>query len=139
MKGLPTLIRLHRWRLDGKRKRLAELERLAAELDDQRRQLEAELGAEQEVAKAFTEAALTYDVYAKAVIMRRENLAQSIADTKSQIERWALEVMESFQDVKRYELAQAHRQRAAEQQAARREQAVLDEVGAELYRRRNRG
>ena len=32
MKPLPTLIRMHRWRLEEKRRKLAELERLRAEL-----------------------------------------------------------------------------------------------------------
>lgn len=139
MKGLPTLIRLHRWRLDEKRKQLAALERLAAKLREQRRRLEEELRAEQDVARSLTGAEFTYAAYAKAVVQRRETLARSIAEAEGQIERVMAEVTEAFRELKRYEVAQANRERAAEEEAARREQAVLDDVGANVYRRRETG
>lgn len=139
MKGLPTLIRLHRWRLDEKRKQLVALERLAAKLRDQRRRLEEELRAEQDVARSLTGAEFTYAAYAKAVVRRRETLARSIAEAESQIERVMAEVTEAFRELKRYEVAQANRERAAEEEAARRERAVLDDVGANVHRRRKTG
>jgi chromosome segregation ATPase len=139
VKGLPTLIRLHRWRLDEKRKQLAALERLAAKLREQRRRLEEELRAEQDVARSLTGAEFTYAAYAKAVVQRRETLPRSIAEAEGQIERVMAEVTEAFRELKRYEVAQANRERAAEEEAARREQAVLDDVGANVYRRRETG
>lgn len=135
MKGLPNLIRLHRWRLDEKRKNLAELERLAEELRDQGRRIEEEMRAEQAAAGASTEAGFAYAAYARAVIARRAKLAASLADAKAKIAAAAVEVTESFQELKRLELAQEHRITAERQRTARLDQAVLDELGIALHRR----
>lgn len=136
MKGLPNLIRLHHWRLDEKRKQVAELRRLAAELWGQRHRLEEELRTEQDVARSSTEAGTTYGGYAKSVIERRRNLEVSIRDVEAQIERATMAVTEAFREVKHYELALAEREKKAGEKMARRERAVLDEIGAQSYCRR---
>lgn len=135
MKGLPNLIRLHRWRLDEKRRRLTDLERLAAELRERRARLAAELRAEQEAARSSIEGQFIYGSYARAVIERREKLAQSIASAEEEVAEAAAQVTEAFQELKRFELAQAQRERAVRARAARIEQALLDETGLERYRR----
>jgi len=135
VKGLPNLIRLHRWRLDEKRRRLTDLERLAAELRERRARLAAELRAEQEAARSSIEGQFIYGSYARAVIERREKLAQSIASAEEEVAEAAAQVTEAFQELKRFELAQAQRERAVRARAARIEQALLDETGLERYRR----
>jgi flagellar export protein FliJ len=136
VKGLPNLIRLHRWHLDERRKNLVELERLAAELRGQRRQIDEDLEAEKTVAGSSVEAGMTYGDYVKAMIERREKLGHSIAEVEKQIERASEEVMEAFQEVKRYELAQAHRERLFREKEARLERLALDEMGVGAFRRR---
>jgi flagellar export protein FliJ len=136
VKGLPNLIRLHRWHLDERRKNLVELERLAAELRGQCRQIDEDLEAEKTVAASSVEAGMTYGDYVKAMIERREKLGHSIAEVEKQIERASEEVMEAFQEVKRYELAQAHRERLFREKEARLERLALDEMGVGAFRRR---
>ena len=137
MKGLPNLIRLHRWRLDEKRRNLAELERLAAELRDQGHRMEQEVKLEQEAAGASPEAGFAYGAYAEAVIARRAKLAASLAEVKARIAQAAADVTASFQDLKRLEIAQDHRDEAARRRADKAEQAMLDELGLVSYRRGN--
>ena len=136
MKGLPNLIRLHRWRLDEKRRNLAELERLAEELRGQARRLEDELKSEQKTASLSPEGTFAYAAYAKAVIARRAKLAASLTEAKQKIAQAADDVTESFQELKRLEIAQEHREKAARQQAAKFEQTTLDELGVAAHRRK---
>jgi flagellar FliJ protein len=137
VKGLPNLIRLHRWRLDEKRKNLAQLERLAADLREQDRRLDAELTQEQATAAASEEVRASYGAYAQNVVERRERIAQSKAEVAAQIEQAGIEVQEAFQELKRYEIALEARQKAERQKAARIEQARLDDLGLQMYRRKS--
>lgn len=138
MKGLPNLIRLYRWRLDEKRRNLAELERLAADLREQGRRIEEEVRSEQGVASASPEVGFAYGAYATAVIARRTKLAASLAEVKAKIAAAAADVTESFQELKRLEIAQSHREQAAKQRAAKLEQLGLDELGIAAHRRGRR-
>lgn len=133
MKGLPNLIRLHRWRLDEKRRNLAELERLAAELRDQGVRIEENMRSEQKVAVNSPEAGFAYGNYAKAVIARRATLAASLAEVQLKISETADDVTQSFQELKRFEIAQEHREKAARERAARLEQFAFDELGARRH------
>ena len=138
MKGLPNLIRLHRWRLDEKRKNLGGLERLAADLREQGHRIENELKGEQMAAGASREAGYAYGAYAKTVIARRARLAASLAEAKAKIAQAADEVTESFQELKRLEIAQGNRERAARDKAAKSERLILDELGLNAHRRGGR-
>ncbi|MGB8274482.1 MAG: flagellar FliJ family protein [Alphaproteobacteria bacterium] len=136
MKGLPNLIRLNRWRLDEKRKKLAELERLFAQLSEQERKLEDEMKREQQVAARSDEALTAYGAYARGVIERREKLAHSKAEVDAQIDRARGEEQEAFRELKRFEVAYETRQTAQRRLAARVEQAMLDDMGQQIFRRR---
>ena len=56
--GLHTLIRLHKWRLDEKRRALSELQALADKLAQDTARLEREITAEQEIARTSPEGLL---------------------------------------------------------------------------------
>jgi len=136
MSALESLIRLHRWQLDERRRDLATLEDLAARLQGERRKLDEEDERERAVASASPEAAFGYAGYARSLIDRRRKLEQSQAEVAGQIVRARDALGEAFQEVKRYEIAAANRQKQAEQRDARRQQQALDEVGVEGFRRK---
>lgn len=139
-KDLKALIRLHQWFVDEKRRKLAELERMLAELEDRARKLETEVVTEQKIARAAPETAgATYGAYAVHVIERRERLTRSIASMAAEVAHAREELNDSYRELKKYETAQAARDRRAAAEAARRDQAVLDEIGVETYRRRKAG
>ncbi len=138
MKALPTLIRIHRWHLEEKRRKLTELERLRAELAAQTRRLEERLASEQRVAEHSEEGRYAYGAYAASIISRRETLTVSIGESQQAIVLARDEVSEAFREVKKHEIAARIRERRAQAEAARREQALLDEVGLNMhYRRRH--
>ena len=134
MKGLPNLIRLHRWRLDEKRKNLADLERLAAQLRDRGLRLEDEMRHEQDAAAGSSEAGYAYGPYAKTVISRREAIAASLAEVRSKIAQAAEAVSEAFRELKRFEVAQERREQAAKDKTAKQERQMLDELGLQGHR-----
>ena len=135
MKGLPALIRLHKWRLDEKRQVLAELERLASRLRQEQIDLELEVTDEQEVAANSPEAMAAYGPYATAVIARRARLHQSLVEVEQRMHGALEDVTLAFRELKKYELVNARRDRVALDQEKRQQQAVLDELGLNLYRR----
>ena len=135
MKGLPNLIRLHRWRLDEKRKDLAELENLAADLRMQGQRLEDEMTSEQQVAARTQEGNYAYGRYANSVIRRREAIAASLAEVKAKIAQAAAAVTEAFRELKRYEIAQERREQMEADKAAKAESKMLDELGLQAHRK----
>jgi flagellar FliJ protein len=139
MSALDSLIRLHRWQLDERRRDLATLEDLALKLVEEHRKLELEDQREQLAAAAAPEAAFAYAGYARGLIDRRRKIEQSQAEVVEQIARAREALAEAFQEVKRYEIAAANRVRVEEQRDAKRQQRVLDDLGVEGFRRKTVG
>ena len=133
---LHTLIRLSRWKLDEKRRALAELQALADRLAGEAGRLESEVQAEQQVARESVEAGYGYANFARHAIERRRRLAQSIAEVSRQIEAATEEMGEAFQELKRFELTQEGRDRREQARLRQRESAALDEMALTGFRRR---
>ncbi|HEV7371948.1 flagellar FliJ family protein [Arenibaculum sp.] len=136
MSELDTLIRLHRWQLDEKRRALADLQALADRLEEDKARLEAEVSREQEAARNSADVAFSYAGFAQVAIERRRRLEQSVAQIHAQIAVATDEVADAFQELKRYELAQEGRDRRERQRRSRREGILLDEVAVTGYLRR---
>jgi flagellar export protein FliJ len=136
MSTLETVIRLHRWQLDERRQQLAELERLEAKLRAEAQRLLHERDEEQRVAAAAPEASAAYANYAAALLDRQRRLEHSIAEVSEQAQRARDALAESFRDVKRFEIAAANRLKRSRAVVARRQQVASDELGVQIYRRR---
>ena len=135
--NIKNLIRLHEWNVDEKRRKLGELLRLQGELEDQMKQLEADLIEQQKAAAADpTLAGLTYGAFAKQVIQRRENLQDSIDQMEIVIGHAQDELSDAYQELKKYETVENNRLRRFEREQNRREQIMLDEVALNQHRRK---
>ena len=139
MSALESLIRLHRWQIDERKRHLADLEALAAKLRDEQRRLALEEQHEQAAASASAEAAYAYAGYAHGLIERRRKLMQSLAEIDGQVAKAREALAEAFQEVKRYEITAASRARQQQIREQRRQQRTLDELGVDAYRRRTNG
>jgi flagellar export protein FliJ len=135
MSTLDSLIRLHRWQLDERRRRVAELETLAATLRGELDRLEVEQVAEQQAAQNSPEASFAYGSYAGAMVERRRKLKQSLSETEQQAVKAREALAEVFQEVKRYEIASAKRILNQRVQADRVQQHDLDEIAIDIHRR----
>jgi len=135
MKGLPTLIRVHKWELEEKRRQLSEREGLRDDFIQELARLEESLIENQRAAAHSPEIAATYGVYALQVIEQREVLGQSIKETQVAVDEAADIVHLAFQEVKKYETAQERIEARLLKEENRREQIELDELGLNMFRR----
>src|SRR5580693_6702257 len=128
MKSRDSLIRLRKFQVDEKRRKVAQIEAMIAEFDRMAADLEREIKVEQERAGIHDPGHFAYPTYAKAAITRRENLKRSADELRIQLEDAKLALGEAFDELKKVELLDERdqaREREAEQAA---EQAELDGI-----------
>ena len=139
MTALDQLVRLHRWTLDEKRQKLAELERFRAKMIMNIETLEADLAREQAAAERSDVTSISLPAFIKATIDRRRKIENSIAEIDRSIAAAREEITQAFQEFKKYETAYGNHQRREALKQSRREQTVADELGIDLHRRRQAG
>ena len=130
MKSRNTLIRLKKFQVDERRRKVAQIEAMIADFRRMAGDLDREIIAEQERAGIHDPAHFAYPTYAKAAIARRENLKRSADELAVQLEEAKARLHESYEELKKLELLDERdqdRDRTAEEA---REQADLDAIGA---------
>ena len=86
MKSRETLIRLKKFQVDEKRRRVAQIEGMIADFQRMTSELDREIQTEQERAGISDPSHFAYPTYAKAAIQRRENLQRSADELRAQLE-----------------------------------------------------
>ncbi|MCH7936890.1 MAG: flagellar FliJ family protein [Proteobacteria bacterium] len=136
---LHTLIRLNEWTVDQRRRELGEVLASLASLEAGLKRLREELIKEQSVVRSSPEeAGFFYGNYAAAVIIRREDLNQGILRMEEQVAEAREKLNEAYRDLKKYEIAQESRDAREARELARREQEILNELGLQAYRLKQR-
>jgi flagellar export protein FliJ len=135
MKSRETLIRLKKFQVDEKRRKVMQIEGMIAEFERMATDLEREIKVEQDRAGIHDPAHFAYPTYAKAAIARRENLKRSADELKGQLNDAKDALSEAFEELKKVELLDERDQARERAEAAAREQAELDAIG--LMRVRN--
>jgi flagellar protein FliJ len=128
MKSRETLIRLKKFQVDEKRRKVAQIEAMIAEFERMAADLEREIKMEQDRAGIHDPAHFAYPTYAKAAITRRENLKRSSDELRTQLEDAKLALGDAFDELKKVELLDERdqaRERVAENAL---EQAELDGI-----------
>jgi flagellar protein FliJ len=129
MKSRDTLIRLKKFQVDEKRRKVAQIEAMIAEFERMAADLEREIKVEQDRAGIHDPAHFAYPTYAKAAITRRENLKRSADELRIQLEDAKLALGDAFDELKKVELLD-ERDQAREREAQNAaEQAELDSIG----------
>jgi flagellar FliJ protein len=137
-RGLDGIIRYRRYHLDEARRALGVLLQQAADLDKRATALEREIRNEQATAlQNPEEGGIIYGHYAARAIERRAELQRAIVDIGVRIEQAREVVRTEFRELKVLEIAEERRLEEEAKKALVAQQAVLDEVGLELYRRRD--
>src|SRR5713226_6830992 len=117
MKSRDTLIRLKKFQVDEKRRKVAQIEAMIAEFERMAGDLEREIKTEQDRAGIHDPAHFAYPSYAKAAIQRRENLKRSADELRGQLNDAKEALAEAFEELKKVELLDERdqiRERAAE-------------------------
>lgn len=136
MSDLTSLIRLHKWQLDEKRRALAELEALRDRLGEEARRLDEELARERAIAERATFVSFGLGGYIRSMLQRRDRLTDSVRQVEARLTAAKETISLAFAEVKKYEILQAERQRRDQLRRMRRETAALDEVGASRFHRK---
>jgi len=129
MKSRETLIRLRKFQVDEKRRRVAQIEGMVADFDRMAADLDREIETEQTRAGIHDPTHFAYPTYAKAAIGRRDNLKRSADELKVQLEDARMGLAEAFEELKKVELLDERDQAREREEMAAREQAELDAIG----------
>ncbi len=125
---LATLVRLHRWRLDGQRRLLGEAVRKLGEAEQRVRALDEEVALEQQVAGDAFESTIFYGTYALATVARRKDAAQAVEHAQAAVAERRAMLTTAWRTLRTFELAEESRRERHEQEVARRERRQLDEI-----------
>ena len=138
-KGLKGVIRLRNWDVDEKRRILRQLHEREDQILDFMRQLEEQVKAEAELARRdSTGAGFTFGAYAQWARKQRQDLETVLAHVRVEIGQAQDAVAEAFKELKTFEIAQANREAAAKAEQDRKTQIMLDDIGQESHRRRQK-
>ena len=126
MKSRETLIRLKKFQVDEKRRRVSQIEGMIADFQRMSVDLEREIQTEQERAGINDPSHFAYPTYAKAAIQRRENLTRSAEELRVQLEDARGLLAEAFDELKKVELLDERDQARERAEESAREQADID-------------
>ena len=129
MKSRDTLIRLKKFQVDEKRRKVMQIEAMIAEFERMATDLEREIKVEQDRAGIHDPSHFAYPTYAKAAIQRRENLTRSADELSVQLEDAKALLGEAFEELKKVELLDERDQARERAEENAREQADLDSIG----------
>ena len=129
MKSRDTLIRLKRFQVDEKRRRVAQIEMMIAEFERMAADLGREIAAEEHKAGISDPNHFAYPTYARAACQRRDNLRQSAQNLHNQLSDAKAELGEAFEELKKAEILD-DRERSSERAVeSARDQAALNQIG----------
>lgn len=129
MKSRVSIIRLKKFQVDDKRRKVAQIEAMIAEFERIAADLDREIQAEQDRTGIQDPSHFAYSTYAKAAIGRSENLKRSTEELVGQLERAQAALRDSFEELKKLELLDERdqvRERASE---GTRDQVDFDAIG----------
>ncbi len=116
MKSRDTLIRLKRFQVEEKRRRVRQIETMMAEFSRMTVDLDREIAVEEKRAGISDPGHFAYPTYARAAMARRENLKSSIAELAGQIEDAKAAQEEAQAELQKFETLDG-REKAAERGA----------------------
>lgn len=132
MKSREALLRLKRFQVDEKRRKVAQIEAMIAEFKRMATDLDREIAQEESRAGISDRAHFAYPTYARAALQRRDNLLQSAEDLGRQLDEALAELEEAFEEFKKFEILDDREQIKERAIEAVREQAELDRIGLSM-------
>jgi flagellar FliJ protein len=123
MKSRDSLIRLKRFQVDEKRRRVAQIEAMIAEFSRMAGDLDREIASEEQKTNNNDPTHFAYSTYARAARGRRDNLKHSIDELRTQLDE-----AKARQEEAQEELAKAQSLEGREK-AAERPVEVMSDAG----------
>ncbi len=129
MKSRDTLIRLKKFQVDEKRRKVAQIESMIADFERMAGDLEREIRLEQERAGIHDPTHFAYPTYAKAAIQRRENIKHSGDELKIQLDAAKDALADAFEELKKVEQLDERDQMRERAAVEAHDQTDLDAIG----------
>ncbi|NVK17355.1 MAG: flagellar FliJ family protein [Methylocystaceae bacterium] len=134
-KTLENLIRLHKYRVDEKRRVLGVLYGELNDLEQRLKDLYAQIANEQQIAQSSPEQAMfSYGRFHQRAMLIRDEIVEAIAEKEQEVEAARDDVNEAFRELKVYEQAEKNRKEREEEERQRKENIEMDEIAMNLYR-----
>ena len=134
MKSRDTLIRLRKFQVDEKRRRVAQIEAMIGDFERMASDLDREIKTEQDRSGIHDPAHYAYPTYAKAAMARRDNLRHSAHELREQLAEAKDQLAEAFEELKKVELLDERDQQRERAIDNAREQIELDRIGLAIAR-----
>ena len=130
MKSRDAVIRLKRFEVEEKRRKVAEIEMMIGEFSHMAGDLDRQIAIEQERAGISDVNHYAYPTFAKAAIQRRNNLTASAADLEAKLMAARGDLDEANEELKKIELLEERDAERLKIEQGRNLQPDLIEVGA---------
>jgi flagellar FliJ protein len=138
MADLKPLIRLRKYRVEERQKALAEIFRQLELLEGRKRHLITEVDREQALAEnsGSIDSMVAYGAYAARVYLEVEKLNIQITRMEPRLQKAQEDMREAFSEQKKAEIIQEQRNKEEAEAIAKKENADLDAIGIEVFRRK---
>ena len=123
-----SLIRLKKFNVDEKRRQLSQIEMMIGDFERMAAELDQQIEIEHQKTGISDIAHFAYSTFAKAAIVRRDNLLNSANDMKEQQEAAQDALSEALEDLKKAELLDQRAKTSALAEEAKAEQQEYDEI-----------
>ncbi len=104
MKSRETLIRLQKFQVGEKRRKVMQIETMLADFDRIAGELEREIKIEQDRAGIHDPAHFAYPTYAKAAATRRDNIMRTTKGLRQQLDEAKANLGEALEELKKVEM-----------------------------------
>jgi flagellar export protein FliJ len=118
MKSRDSLVRLKRFQAEEKRRRVVQIEAMVAEFSRMSGELDREIAAEEQRSGIADPSHFAYPTYARSARARRDNLTQSAAELRQQLDDARAAHEEALEEVARAQSLEG-REKGAAPDAAR--------------------
>jgi flagellar export protein FliJ len=133
MKSRDSLIRLKRFQSDEKRRQVSQLEMMIAEFMRMIGDLDDQIMAEQSRVGVHDITHYAYPTFAKAAIVRRDNLKVSVRELDEKLELARDELAEAVEELKKVELMEERDQVRDRDARDAAEQVELDDMASRRH------
>ena len=134
MKSRDALIRLKRFEVEEKRRKVAEIEVMIGDFNHMATDLDRQIAIEQERAGVSDVNHYSYPTFAKAAIQRRNNLTASAVNLETKLANAREQLDEALEELKKIELLEERDAERARLEQSRNPQGELEPVTAGAHR-----
>lgn len=130
MKSRNTLVRLKRFQVEEKRRRVAQIEMMIADFDRMAVDLDREIASEEQKTGITDPTHFAYSTYARSARQRRDNLKTSAENLALQLDDAKASLGEAFEDLKKAEILEGREKGADKLSGALKETVAIVEGSA---------